>query len=417
MTETVLDSLKEAANLFHHISPKPLTTVDLLSGGRAALEAANREMGLALSEDEIDYLLDNFQRMKRNPTDVELMMFAQANSEHCRHKIFNADWIIDGARQDEVAVRHGAPHARAASARHGGGVFRQRGDHGRRRDRAILSGCLGRLPLRHRAHPYPDEGGDAQSPDRHLAFSRRRDRFRRRDSRRGRNRAGRQAEGGAHRILGLAPAYSRVRVSPGKGRHRQTGPHCVGVADHARGADRRCVVQQRVRPPESVRLFPHFRAHGQRRGARLPQADHAGRRRRRHIRVPIAQGGAETRRAAGADRRSGNADRHGRRCGFQHGHRGEHRGSRLRFGATRQRGNPAPRAGSHRPLLGDGRSQSDSFHTRCRRRRIVERAAGTGARRRPRRSRRSQEDPVRRAGDDADAGVVQRSAGALRDGD
>ena len=101
MTETVLGALKDAAKLFHHFSPKPLTTVDLISNGRVALEAANREMGLALSEDEIDYLTGNFQRMGRNPTDVELMMFAQANSEHCRHKIFNADWIIDGKKQDK----------------------------------------------------------------------------------------------------------------------------------------------------------------------------------------------------------------------------------------------------------------------------------------------------------------------------
>jgi phosphoribosylformylglycinamidine synthase len=73
--------------------------VDVLGGGREALTAANRELGLALSDDEIDYLLDSFSRLARNPTDVELMMFAQANSEHCRHKIFNADWIIDGAAQ------------------------------------------------------------------------------------------------------------------------------------------------------------------------------------------------------------------------------------------------------------------------------------------------------------------------------
>jgi len=109
MTETVLGALKHAEKLFHHFSAKPLTTVDLLSGGRAALEGANREMGLALSEDEIDYLVNNFQRMKRNPTDVELMMFAQANSEHCRHKIFNADWIIDGKKRDKSLfgmVRH-----------------------------------------------------------------------------------------------------------------------------------------------------------------------------------------------------------------------------------------------------------------------------------------------------------------------
>ncbi len=99
MTETVLDSLDGAARLFQHVSPQPLTTIALLSGGRVALERANREMGLALSGDEIDYLLEHFQRMARNPTDVELMMFAQANSEHCRHKIFNAQWVIDGDKQ------------------------------------------------------------------------------------------------------------------------------------------------------------------------------------------------------------------------------------------------------------------------------------------------------------------------------
>ena len=99
MTELVLPSLDAADGLFAHVEPRPLGSVDLIGGGRAALVAANSEMGLALSPDEIDYLADNFTRMGRNPTDVELMMFAQANSEHCRHKIFNADWIIDGRKQ------------------------------------------------------------------------------------------------------------------------------------------------------------------------------------------------------------------------------------------------------------------------------------------------------------------------------
>jgi phosphoribosylformylglycinamidine synthase len=100
MTESVLDSLEAAEGLFRRVEPRPLTAVDLLGGGREALSRANVEMGLALSPDEIDYLLDNFMRIGRNPTDVELMMFAQANSEHCRHKIFNADWIVDGEKQD-----------------------------------------------------------------------------------------------------------------------------------------------------------------------------------------------------------------------------------------------------------------------------------------------------------------------------
>jgi phosphoribosylformylglycinamidine synthase len=100
MTEAVLAPDDDPAILFAHAEPAPLTLVEVLSRGRPALNTANRELGLALSEDEIDYLLDSFTRLERNPTDVELMMFAQANSEHCRHKIFNADWIIDGVKQD-----------------------------------------------------------------------------------------------------------------------------------------------------------------------------------------------------------------------------------------------------------------------------------------------------------------------------
>jgi phosphoribosylformylglycinamidine synthase len=100
MTEQVFGNLNDAQKLYHSAQPAPLSTIDILKGGKPALEAANNEMGLALSPDEVDYLLENFIKIGRNPTDVELMMFAQANSEHCRHKIFNADWIIDGEAQD-----------------------------------------------------------------------------------------------------------------------------------------------------------------------------------------------------------------------------------------------------------------------------------------------------------------------------
>jgi len=99
MTEAVLDSLAAAEVLFHETRPAPLAFVELRARGRAALEAADRRMGLALSEEEIDYLVDYFVRIQRDPTDVELMMFAQANSEHCRHKIFNAEWLIDGKQR------------------------------------------------------------------------------------------------------------------------------------------------------------------------------------------------------------------------------------------------------------------------------------------------------------------------------
>ncbi|MDR5738422.1 MULTISPECIES: phosphoribosylformylglycinamidine synthase [unclassified Caballeronia] len=100
MTENVAASRDQALHLFDELPAKPLQTVDIIGTGRKALEAANMELGLALAEDEIDYLVNAFQGLKRNPTDVELMMFAQANSEHCRHKIFNGEWTIDGEKQD-----------------------------------------------------------------------------------------------------------------------------------------------------------------------------------------------------------------------------------------------------------------------------------------------------------------------------
>ncbi|WP_367065512.1 phosphoribosylformylglycinamidine synthase [Oryzisolibacter sp. LB2S] len=101
MTESVVATRAEAERLFTELEAEPMAFVDVLAGGRAALEAANKAWGLALADDEIDYLVSAFTGLKRNPTDVELMMFAQANSEHCRHKIFNAQFTIDGVAQDK----------------------------------------------------------------------------------------------------------------------------------------------------------------------------------------------------------------------------------------------------------------------------------------------------------------------------
>ena len=101
MIETVVATPEDGYRLFDELPAKPLQFVDVQAGGRAALVDANVAMGLALSEDEIDYLVDAYRTLERNPTDVELMMFAQANSEHCRHKIFNATWTIDGEEQDK----------------------------------------------------------------------------------------------------------------------------------------------------------------------------------------------------------------------------------------------------------------------------------------------------------------------------
>ncbi|MEX0900462.1 MAG: phosphoribosylformylglycinamidine synthase [Gammaproteobacteria bacterium] len=101
MTESVVTDDAQLARVFERHAPVPFTTVAVLQGAREALVDADRALGLALSPDEIDYLVENFTRLGRDPTDVELMMFAQANSEHCRHKIFNADWIIDNTPQDK----------------------------------------------------------------------------------------------------------------------------------------------------------------------------------------------------------------------------------------------------------------------------------------------------------------------------
>ena len=109
MTESVLQDREDARHLFDEQPGEPMVRVDVLGEGRSALERANVEWGLALSEDEIDYLIESFTGLARNPSDVELMMFAQANSEHCRHKIFNSDFIVDGQPQDRslfAMIRH-----------------------------------------------------------------------------------------------------------------------------------------------------------------------------------------------------------------------------------------------------------------------------------------------------------------------
>ncbi len=105
MTESVVFDLKQADQLFRDEHPKPLFEVPLLAQGKEALVSANQTLGLALSDDEIEYLVEQYRTLGMNPTDVELMMFAQVNSEHCRHKIFNADWVIDGESKEHSLFR------------------------------------------------------------------------------------------------------------------------------------------------------------------------------------------------------------------------------------------------------------------------------------------------------------------------
>ncbi|MHB1677000.1 MAG: phosphoribosylformylglycinamidine synthase [Sulfuriferula sp.] len=118
MTEIILSEFEAASALFRHLPAKPLSYIDILGSGLEAMSCANQDLGLALSDDEIDYLLNHYTRAGRNPTDVELMMFAQANSEHCRHKIFNANWVIDGATQTHTLFGM----IRETHARHPGGT-------------------------------------------------------------------------------------------------------------------------------------------------------------------------------------------------------------------------------------------------------------------------------------------------------
>ena len=207
----------------------------------------------------------SFNELGRNPTDVELMMFAQANSEHCRHKIFNADFTIDGERQARsmfamirnthaLAPQHTVvAYSDNASVMEGGEV-----------ERWLPEGFTNAPPYRARreAGARADEGGDAQPPDRDLALSRRLDRRRRRDPRRGLDRPRLEAQGRPDRLHRLQPPPSRDRRAVGARALRQARAHRQRAADHDRGADRRRRLQQRVRPAQPRRLLPRLRADG-----------------------------------------------------------------------------------------------------------------------------------------------------------
>ncbi len=151
MTQSVLGSLDEARQLFRHAPPRPLADIPLADGGRAALEEADRALGLALSADEIDYLVEAYRDLGRDPTDAELMMFAQANSEHCRHKIFNARWRVDGEERaqslfDMIRATHANAPAGVLSAYHD--------------NSAVIAG-----PEASRFHPRPEDGEYAEHPE------------------------------------------------------------------------------------------------------------------------------------------------------------------------------------------------------------------------------------------------------------
>ena len=223
MTESVIDPATDPARLFVELPGKPMQAVALRAEGRGALARANVEMGLALSDDEVDYLVDAFTKLARDPTDVELMMFAQANSEHCRHKIFNASWTIDGEARSETlfgmikATHAAAPQGTVVAYSDNAAViegrvvarFHPRSDHAAG---AVAVDYAPRDELTHtvfkvETHNHPT----AISP-----FPRRGHRRRWRDPRRGGHRARREAEGRAVRLLGVEPAPARDRACRGR---------------------------------------------------------------------------------------------------------------------------------------------------------------------------------------------------------
>ncbi len=263
MTENVLDSIDAAAGLFAHHAPQPFATVPVLAQGKAALERANAELGLALSEDEIDYLVDAFTgQLKRDPSDVELMMFAQANSEHCRHKIFNADWIVDGKRSEKSLfgmirnTHRVSPQGVLSAYRDNAAViegwpgrrwFAQAGDGNYEGSDEPID-----ILMKVETHNHPTAispfAGAATGSGGEI-----------RDE--GATGRGVEAESRSGRILGVQPAHPRLRATVGAG-FRQARAHRAGAADHARRPDRRRRVQQRIRPAQHLRLLPHVRAAG-----------------------------------------------------------------------------------------------------------------------------------------------------------
>ena len=336
-------------------APRPLATIPLLAQGRAALERANAALGLALAPDEIDYLDAGFRALGRDPTDVELMMFAQANSEHCRHKIFNADWIdrrrragaepvrddprtrtrrIRRARvvayADNAAVIEGADGRRASIRARTDAI----GAHARGDRTSLMKVETHNHPTAISPFPGAATGSGGEIRDE------------------GATGLGAKPKAG---LTGFTVSHLRIPgAAAAVGSATTASPDRIASAldDHDRGPDRRRGVQQRVRTARISRgYFRTFEQEvdGEVRGYHKPIMIAGGVgniRARSH-----AEARACRRRAADPARRPGHADRPGRRRGVVDGDRRQHRGPRLRFGAARQRRDPAPRAGGDRPLL------------------------------------------------------------------
>ena len=238
-----------------------------------AIERANAELGLALAPDEIEYLEENFRRAGRDPTDVELMMFAQANSEHCRHKIFNAEWIVDGVRQDKslfAMIRHThatspggtiVAYADNASVIEGATVRRFYPDAEGRFDAHVeLTHILMKVETHNHPTaiaPFPGaatgSGGEIRDE--------------------GATGTGAKPKAG---LTGFTVSDLRIPslAQPWESSYGKPERIASALRIMLDGPDRRRFVQQRVRTPQSAWLLSHLRTEGSGRDPRLSQADH-----------------------------------------------------------------------------------------------------------------------------------------------
>ena len=261
MTEAVLTDPADAALLFQTHAPRPLRWIAPGIDG-AGLQAANERLGLALSPEEIDYLADTFRRLGRAPSDVELMMFAQANSEHCRHKIFNAQFVVDGVERAPsmfAMIRHTTECAP-------GGVLSAYSDNA-----AVIAGSTGSrwypdpasgvyrreqepldILMKVETHnhptaisPFPGAATGAGGEIRDEGATGR----------------GAKPKAGLVGFSVSQPAYSRLPAAVGADSRHARAAWRAALADHARGTDRCRRLQQRIRAAGDLRLFPHPRDH------------------------------------------------------------------------------------------------------------------------------------------------------------
>ncbi len=358
MTEAVFPDLSAAARLFETHEPRPLAGIALGPAPKRALMRANVEFGLALSDPEIDYLAGVYARMGRDPTDVEVMMFAQANSEHCRHKIFNADWVIDGVVESQTLFAM-IRHTRDRSPE---GVLSAYSDNA-----AVIAGPGASrffATADDRRYRWHDEAADIlikvethNHPTAISPFS-----------------GASTGSGGEIRDegatgLGAKPKAGLVGFTVSN--LRIPGFLQPWEADHGRSPRIASALDIMLEGPIGAAAFNnefgrpgilgYFRTFEMQLpsdpagvAARLSQADHDRGRPRQRAAHARREGRGSGGRAAGADRRAGDADRPRRRRRVVAGQRCEQRAARFRVGAARQPGNAAARPGGHRPLLGDG---------------------------------------------------------------